>query len=243
MLSTSRDGWLSTVTGLACHKMSGHGDAPAIAGELSRAGDGFYFVKLPVADVTAVKSYTAAGFFLVDTGITFEMGASSGDEESAPRIDVRLAGPVDHAAAQEIAATSFIYSRFHLDPLFPKDLANRIKREWIRSYCEGSRGDALLIAVIDGRVAGFLAAIMAVTGGQSVAVIDLIAVDGGARGRGVGRALLAAFREHYRGRAGILRVGTQLANNPSIGLYGRFGFVFAEATHVLHAHRRNGACL
>ena len=242
-IACNRDDWLSDTTGLACRKVSGEGDGAAVAATLSAAGDGFYFARFGVAAVATVKNYTAGGFFVVDTGVTLEMSAASTMDGGGADPQVRLAMPNDHAGAQTVAENAFVFSRFHLDPLFPAALANRVKREWVRSYCEGLRGDALLIALNDGKVCGFLAALKTAAGKKSAAVIDLVAVDAAARGRGVGRTLVAAFQDHYRGQVEVLRVGTQVANSVSLGLYHRCGFEFAEAAYVLHAHRRNGVCL
>ena len=46
-----------------------------------------------------------------------------------------------------------------------------------------------------------------------------------ARGRGIGRALVAAFVARHKQRAATLRVGTQLANTASIRLLENTGFV------------------
>ena len=243
MIYCARDGWLSETTGLACHKVSGEGDAGTVAAALTQAGDGFYFAKLPVTAVGTVKNYTSGGLFVVDTGVTLEMAAESTPEPGNADVTVRPATVADHDAAQMVAGSAFTLSRFHLDPLFPLALANRIKREWIRSYCEGRRGDVLFVAFLGEKVVGFLAALKADAGANSAAVIDLVAVDASARGRGVGRALVAAFKNHYSGRVALLRVGTQIANSASLKLYRRCGFGFAEAAYVLHAHRKNGACL
>jgi len=50
----------------------------------------------------------------------------------------------------DIAESAFVYSRFHLDPLVPKELANRVKREWIANYVRRQRGERLLVAEVDG---------------------------------------------------------------------------------------------
>jgi hypothetical protein len=38
-----------------------------------------------------------------------------------------------------------------------------------------------------------------------------------------------------------MRVGTQIANIPSLRLYERLGFTMAESAYVLHAHRGGAA--
>ena len=242
MIECSRDAWLSGVAGMSCFKLSGDGESSAVRAALAAAGSGFFFSKVPVTSVGLTRRLCDAGFYLVDTNVVLEMPARP-RTAAPPAFEVALAQAADHAAAQAIAGSSFAFSRFHLDPLFPHATADLIKREWIRSYCEGRRGDALFVARKDGQVAGFLAALVAKTGGKSVAVIDLIAVERHARGNGVGPALVARYHDHYAGQVDILRVGTQIANVASLGLYRRCGFGVAESGYVLHAHVRDGACL
>lgn len=239
MIECSRDAWLSGVAGISCFKLSGEGDCPAVKAALAAAGPGFFFSKVPVTAVSLTRHLCEAGFYLVDTNVVLEMPAWP-RAAAPPAFEVALAQADDHAATQAIAGASFSYSRFHLDPLFPRATADLIKREWIRSYCEGRRGDALFVARRDGQVAGFLAALVAKTGDKTVAVIDLIAVDSRARGNGVGPALVACFHNHYAGQVDLLRVGTQIANVASLGLYRRCGFGVAESSYVLHAHVADG---
>lgn len=243
MLSCVPDPWLSETTRVACYKMSGAGAGSAISATLEGRGDGFFFTRIPVTAIALMKEYVAGGFSLVDTNVTLESTGAQRVARGGPDVEVRRAIPADYAAVQAIAASAFAYSRFHLDPLFPDELANRIKREWIRSYCEGTRGDALLAALVKGGVVGFLAALKTEVGGKSAAVIDLVAVDESVRGRGLARALVGQFQDQYRGQVGVLRVGTQMANTVSLGLYQACGFTIVDAAYVLHAHRRNGAFL
>ena len=243
MIACSCDGWLTDVTGMPCFKLAGEGDAAEVGAALADAGDGFFFTKIPVSAVANVKHFGAAGFYLVDTNVTLDMSARECSARTETGIVVFPVRTGDHRAAQEIAKSAFAYSRFHLDPFFPASIANRVKREWIRSYCEGRRGDVLLVAEQRGVIIGFLAALIAEIAGRKYAVIDLVAVAPGARVVGAGRALVNGFQSHYHQRVDVLRVGTQIANIPSLGLYRRCGFGATEATYVLHAQRRNGVCI
>jgi ribosomal protein S18 acetylase RimI-like enzyme len=241
MIACSRDGWLTDVTGVACHKLAGDGDAVDIVSAVSEAGDGFFFAKIPVTAVSLARQFTLAGFYLVDTNVTLETVADESVPSAVGDIDVLEVRDSDHRAVQDIAESAFKYSRFHLDPMFATSLANRIKREWTRSYCEGLRGDSLLVAMQRDRIVGFLAALTMEVSSKRCAIIDLVGVASEARGTGVGRALVNAFRSHYRGQADTLRVGTQIANTISLGLYRRCGFGIIESAYVFHAHRRHGA--
>jgi ribosomal protein S18 acetylase RimI-like enzyme len=136
----------------------------------------------------------------------------------------------------EIAGTCFRYSRFHLDPRVPREIADRIKREWIRNYATKRRGERLLVASLEGRPAGFLAVLASESGGQRIRTIDLVGVAAWAQRRGVGRALVEAFIAASRGVCDVMQVGTQAANIPSMRLYETTGFCMSRSQYVLHGH-------
>ena len=66
-------------------------------------------------------------------------------------------------------------------------------------------------------------------------MIDLVAVDGAARGRGIVGALTRAAWE-AAGTPSQLRVGTQAANAAASRAYVRLGFAPVAARYVLHYH-------
>ena len=187
------------------------------------------------------QQLSAAVFYIVDVNVTLERWLTRLPDRSEPRsIHVREIQPAEYEAVLGIAATCFVYSRFHLDPLIPNDLANAIKRQWINSYCHHQRGEQLLIAARDDRPIGFLAVLATMVQGKVARVIDLIGVDKAHQGQGVGRDLVEFFIHDSVDRANLVRVGTQAANIPSIRLYETCGFKLAETTYVLHAHVRQG---
>lgn len=219
------DAWLSEVLEQPVYAV----DAKWSPAELPAGA--FAFARVPVADVTRVRELTRRGFSVVDVGVTLR------HEREEPRggggqVEV-VEAAADHAdRLLAIAGSCFRYSRFHLDPSIPDELADRVKREWVRSYVEGRRGSALLAAVAGGRPLGFLA----VLGAGDACVIDLIGVDAAEQRRGVGGALVSAFVDRYASAAPALQVGTQIANVPSLRLYERHGFRVESAAYVLHLH-------
>jgi ribosomal protein S18 acetylase RimI-like enzyme len=212
-----RDGWLSDVLGFDAWI----GAAPA---DSERA---LVTRRVPVGDVDVLGEAAQLGFAVVDVNVTLERSGSDGvgadDGAVAPATEEQAAALLD------VAGSCFRYSRFHLDPLIPQEAADRVKREWVRSYVEGRRGVELLAAGTD----GFLAALEAEDGAR---VIDLVGVAPKAQGRGVGESLVAAFVRRHGAGGRTLRVGTQVANVPSLRLYEKLGFRIVSAAYVLHRH-------
>lgn len=219
----SADAWLAGLFGRPVHRVEPGAELSALP-----AG-GFAYAKVPVSQVAEVARLEAAGFRVVDVNMIFSHEAGKGPAPAAPvvRVDSRLAPLV-----LDIAGSCFRYSRFHLDPRVDDALAHRIKREWIRSYVEGRRGDSLWAVLDGGEPAGFLAVLKS----GDKAVIDLIGVAAGRQGRGFGRDLVRFFVNAYSGASAGLLVGTQAANAPSMKLYESCGFRAASAAYVLHRH-------
>jgi GNAT superfamily N-acetyltransferase len=194
----------------------------------------FVYAKVDAADTDRVGALEDEGFRVVDVNVTLARRAAEPPPPAHGPVRVERAAPEHTGAVLEIAGGAFRYSRFHLDPEVPGELADRVKREWIRSYVEGRRGLELLVALEGDRPLGFLAVLEA----DGARVIDLVAVAPEAQGRGVGGALVGAFVARHAPHSSELRVGTQVANVPSLRLYARHGFEPAAAAYVLHRHVR-----
>lgn len=222
------DRWLSERFGRPVFTVEGADEGlPAHMVAQPRAS---YQAKVPAAHVETVRRLTAAGLYVVDANVTLDRAP-----EVVPAVDgweVGAAAPEHEPDVLEIAATAFRYSRFHLDPLVPDEVANRIKRDWAESYFRSTRGSGMLVAVRGGQAVGFLA----VLAGEGVRTIDLIAVAGGTRSEGAATALTARFLSDSAGACERVEVGTQLANVPATRLYERLGFTVARTAYVLHGH-------
>lgn len=240
----TEDSWISATIGIKsfsyCHKSEN------TQNELKRAirnsaaeGDAFFYAKIPTDQLVNVSKLTKVGFTLVDTNVVLALQSASFCSEPKIKIEVNDAGPEHYLELQNIAESCFRYSRFHQDPIFPREIANLIKRKWIESYCIGKRGSALYVALISGKPVGFLA-VLTTFDRPSVACIDLIGVKSDYQRQGVGRALVSKFIEQWKSQVDQLIVGTQITNRSSLALYADFGFRIFRSTYVMHAHAQKG---
>ena len=220
-MSARPDAWLAAIIGRPAFVVDG-ADAPD--------EPGFYTAKVPVADVVRVAALERRGFSVVDVNVTLARTASEAPGD--PTVAVEAAGPDDTDALVAIAESCFRWSRFHLDPAVPNELADRVKGEWVRSAAAGHRGIELLAARERGRAVGFLVVVET----PESRVIDLVGVDADAQRTGVGFALVEEFVRRHGPSHKRLLVGTQIANTPSLRLYARAGFALESATYVLHRH-------
>ena len=65
-------------------------------------------------------------------------------------------------------------------------------------------------------------------------IIDLIAVDKKAQGRGVASSMIKFANSNIKRPS--IKVGTQIQNLPSIKLYKKLGFVLTQSDYVFHYH-------
>lgn len=245
------DRWLSEIFGYPVFKLDTEGEAPdeptpvppigdLVRDHATRQPEAMYYARIDADRIAMVRELSGSGFYVVDVSVTFGLpatdGAGRGKAADLIRHEILEIAPEHHETVLRIAATCFRYSRFHLDPLIPTPVANRIKHDWILNYIKKQRGEQLWVALHDDRPAGFLAVLASEFGGRHTRTIDLMGVDRGAQGQGVGASLVGFFVDRYAGVCDYLQVGTQVANVPSIKLYQKFGFAIVRAQYVLHKH-------
>jgi len=235
VIQIAADRWLSEVMNIQAFRVSGS-LAPSEAQEASHAlyeivhKPSFSYARVSSRDPATAQGLEMQGFRLVDTNVTLEMDAAP--LAGVEGVEARAARSDDAEAVEQIARSSFEVSRFHLDPLLPPELANEIKAQWAANFFRGERGDFMVVAEAEGEVAGFL---QLLSGPESVLVIDLVAVAPKFGGRGLATAMIRYAARECAAPARV-RVGTQLANVSSLGLYQRLGFHITASAYVLHLH-------
>jgi ribosomal protein S18 acetylase RimI-like enzyme len=191
----------------------------------------FIYSKVSPLKLKWVSFLEENGFRLVDTNVLLSRPRSPRVEDNGNNL-CRFAVDSDEDGTVKLAGHAFIYSRFHQDPLFNKETANQIKSEWARNYFKGNRGDYMVVAVVNGRVVGFLQLLV---GLEKNLVIDLITVDELHRRQGIARKMIE-FAHVHCGDCGRIDVGTQIANTASLQAYESMGFRFRSASYVFHYH-------
>jgi ribosomal protein S18 acetylase RimI-like enzyme len=252
-MQIQRDAWLSAVFGYEVFRVELGGNAGhdgKLAARITEhlaarhRATAMYYAKVDAKQIEAVRWLSAIGFYVVDVNVTFELSTKSPQCVTRPvavsRCSVRqISTAQEEKEVLEVAASCFRYSRFHLDPLIPAAIADRVKHDWVLSYVRKQRGHQLAAAFVDGQVAGFVAVLASETEGRRKRTIDLIGVNPTFQKQGVGQALMNYFIETNRNQCDDLRVGTQAANLPSMRLYQKFGFTITATSYVLHLHQRN----
>jgi len=191
----------------------------------------FIYSKVSTEALSAVRFLEEQGFNLIDTNVVFDKPIVP-EQDLSGYCNVRFAVPEDQNQVVELSRKSFAYSRFYLDSAFPREVADAIKAEWVKGYFTGNRGDAMVVGLADEKVVGFL---LLLYGREGTLIIDLVATDEKYRRREVAKDMIAYAESQCHGFSRI-RVGTQLANVPSMRLYEGMGFKIAEAQYTFHYH-------
>ena len=231
----TEDRWLAGVFGRPAFRLEAGVDAEQVRAHARGQSAAFYYAKVDARELRTVHALAGAGLAVVDVNVTLDRPPGAGPAGAAA-IDVHDVRAAEHDDVLDIAGRAFQFSRFHLDPLIPRSLAHRVKREWIANYLRGARGERLLVATMNDRAVGFLAVLAAEIEGKLARVIDLVAVAPEAQGLGAGTALVSAFARVASAGSDRLRVGTQVANDISLRLYSRLGFQIVHSAYVLHLH-------
>lgn len=192
----------------------------------------FMYSKVHTMYFGGIKFLEDFGFNLIDTNVTFEKPISI-RANFIGNCSLRFATPDDQNHVVRLASKSFIFTRFHMDPAISNKTANRVKGEWFNNYFAGNRGDQLVVALIDGKIVGTLQIIYGV---DKTLIIDQIATNKEYRRMGIAKDMIAFAENNCRGFNRI-RVGTQIANIPSINLYEGIGFRISDAQYVFHYHQ------
>lgn len=172
----------------------------------------------------AILAAEEAGFRSYDVRLELDRAVDDGTP-SEPIV----APEADLPRLEEIARASFFDSRFYADPNFPDERAAEMYALWVR---RGIDDDERLLVTTEERD-GFV--VCHLDGTERIGTIELIAVAGGGRRRGVG-SRLAEGAEAVFLRAGMTRtrVVTQARNIAAQRLYQRYGYRTAAAALWLH---------
>lgn len=226
-----KDQWLSSILSKSVFQVDSRFISQLVYSRLPQ-GPALVMVKVPVSDIYDCKHLQDLNFFLVDTNVQLQ---KLRDKSSfiTNNLNIRFSNPSDQEGVLKIAANSFTYDRFHKDPSIKQEDAKKIKVEWAKNYFRYVRGDWMIVAEDKGHISGFLQLLHGVDGAL---IIDLIAVDQSYRHTGIAQKMIRFAMQNCETKTDVVRVGTQIANLPSITLYLKMGFCVSTAQYVFHQH-------
>jgi RimJ/RimL family protein N-acetyltransferase len=170
----------------------------------------------------------------VSVDFNFEVVLSRVRTAKIPRFSCRAAEPDDFDGIYRIAGEAFQFGRYHTDPRFPRELADRRYVHWMRSALAVRPPSQEVFTVGPlGKPIGFLHAAFE----NDVADIRLAAVDPendlGVAGLALYEGALRLLHERGCTRA---KARISAANTAVVNVYAGLGFQFTKPEVVLHWH-------
>jgi ribosomal protein S18 acetylase RimI-like enzyme len=216
--------------------------AAELRSQLERAKMDHINVRIPAGNVELIALLLRAGFYIVDSLVTFEQHPPYFASESTSTLTVREAEPKDFERISEISAEAFQDNRYFADKNLESERSKELMRRWAMNDCQG-RADSTFVAEEGGLVLGFVTCLSREDDSEAqhpkrIAIIDLIAVDPFAQKKKAGAALTAKALAHYSHKSDRFLVGTQSSNVAAVKLYTRCGFNLAAVDFTLHWIKR-----
>jgi hypothetical protein len=151
-----------------------------------------------------------------------------------PETPVRLAATDEASHIEEIAGDAFRHGRYHADPRFPRELADRRYRNWVRSACRSTDPlDRVYVLGQPGTVKGFFQLRL----NKDRAEVGIIAVAKALQGSPAGPELVIGTQLALKA-AGIRWITSKVsaANVGLINIVAHLGYRFRQPEAAFHWH-------
>ena len=168
---------------------------------------------------------------LIEKNLTFIKNSKKEELEENFFKNIRFANSFDKKQILDIAERSFINSRFFKDKNIQRNLAKKIKRNWVLNFFRKKRGEYLIISNYKKKVVGFLLILK----NKNDYIIDLIAVKKNYQNLGFGTKMIKFLENIVLKRDKVkIYVSTQSNNKDSIKLYIKNKFKVKYRKYVYH---------
>ncbi|OPZ10354.1 MAG: TDP-fucosamine acetyltransferase [candidate division BRC1 bacterium ADurb.BinA364] len=194
-------------------------------------------VRIDGDDYPSLRQLEAAGFRLIDCSLKLAARIAAEPPAESPGMAVRAFRPEDREAVLRIAESCHPRNHFYNDPQLDRERTDRLFRAWVDRCLEGLAKRVFVAENADG-VQGFVAYLanraLNEALGLSLAVLDYIALDTHAQGRGLGYELMSRSLRALAGEFDQVELRTSQNNYPALACYAKYGFRIAASDFILH---------
>jgi RimJ/RimL family protein N-acetyltransferase len=195
----------------------------------------FLAAKVPGPDPILVQAFEHHGFYLTDA--TQSLHRSGGPLPETPTLppEYRFEAKADPDEAARAFGRLFYDGRFHHDHRIPRETADRLWAQAVRSQAAGEAREALYL-FHDDRPVG-IAALTPAGPPDGRGCLFLFGIKDEYRGRGLGTPLLAEILRRHQNGYSAIDVETSTYNLPALRLYRSLGFEPGIVRVSLHGWR------
>jgi dTDP-4-amino-4,6-dideoxy-D-galactose acyltransferase len=191
--------------------------------ELKKKQARLIYLAVPEDDELSNSSAIALNGLLVDRKITYQASLNELDVTGILNgVKTRIySGPLNKEL-ESLALLSGKFSRYNVDPDFPKELFAKLYIRWMINSLSKEIADVVMVAEENSRIIG-MATVKKVT--DEMAQLGIVAVAPEAEGHGIGSLIVKSTQEWARSHGcRYERVITQFANEGAKRLYNKCGF-------------------
>jgi GNAT superfamily N-acetyltransferase len=196
----------------------------------------FLIARCDADDMKIVQTMEANGFFLTDTLLYYRCNLRNRPTPPvSPGIVIRPSCTGDEEVVKTLASEAFrgYIGHYHADPRLDPKKCDEIYASWAyRSCVLGEVADQVLVAVLNGSLAGFITLKM---NASIEGIMILAAVRQDAQGSGIYTALVSAAKEWcFQKGAKRVSTSTQLPNRAVQKEWTLQGFWLVHAAYTFH---------
>jgi hypothetical protein len=174
------------------------------------------------------------GFQFVDVGLQVTLNGLQRVRLAPTRSKLRPAEAGDREAIEKIAEHAFHHGRYHADPLFPRELANRRYRNWMTNALGGANPVERIYVMGE---PGFVQGFYHLTIEDGFSDLRLAAIAPALQGTMLGFDLYLAMLHALKSLA-VRRVAASLSgtNTAVMNVFSHLGFQFGKPELIYHWH-------
>lgn len=199
------------------------------------------YIRVGSFAMETLRAATALGFYIVDTVVEYQFDFSKKRiPEKNYDLEMGMATAADEAQLLDLTRRTFdgYLGRFHSDPHFMKDRATEMYVLWMKNSLSGKLADDVLVAKIDGKVAGFLTLNLQKNLTERFGLRHAEGVLAGvapfAQGKGVYRSVIHESLFWFSERSDKVKVVTQVNNHAVQNAWTSLGFRLFNSYYTLH---------
>lgn len=203
----------------------------------------YLIVRFFSADHSLMHLLEDYGFITLDCVTTFFMELTSTPKvmPNSANCNIREAENKDLSGLKRVAYSSYVFDRFHSDPIISFKSANELHAAWTENCFLGDAADVVLVAEQDGMILGYIACKINRKAKECLNVmmgnIVLIATSKERQRQGIAQALIHKALGWLKNKSvDLIEVTTQIQNIPALRLYQKIGFKIASSSITMRRY-------